>query len=195
MDAPLGREVGNANEVIESIETLKGHGPADLELLSVMLAARMLVLAGVAPTAADAESRVRQALASGAGVEVFRKIIAHQGGDPAVIDDYRRLPSAPDEHRITASRGGTVAELHAERVGRAAVALGAGRATLDDAIDHGVGITVVAPQGTEVKAGDTVLLVHHRGRGLADALPLLDAAVRIGDRAQPERALIVEEVK
>ena len=196
MDAPLGRAVGNANEVIESIETLKGRGPADLELLSVTLAARMLVLAGVAADIRDAEGRVRTALTSGAGLEAFRRIIEHQGGDPRVVDDYTRMPAAPDEHRVTATRSGIVMGLAAERIGRAAVALGAGRATLDAAIDHGVGITVVAPPGIVVSAGDTVLLVNHRGgRGLSEALLLLGEAVTIGDSPPAEGPLVVDEVR
>jgi pyrimidine-nucleoside phosphorylase len=196
MDAPLGRAVGNANEIIESIETLKGEGPEDLESLSVQLAARMLVLAGIASTESDAEAAVRRALASGAALEVFRRIIENQGGDPAVVDDYSRLPSAPDEHRVPAPRAGYVTELRAEHVGRAAVALGAGRARLDDVIDHGVGIQVQAPPGTEVRQGDAVLLVRHRGgRGLKEALPLLEEAVVIAADRPARRPLVVETVK
>ena len=196
MDAPLGREVGNANEVIESIETLKGQGPADLEYLSVLLAARMLVLAGVAATREAAEESVRRALASGSGVEAFRRIIEHQGGDARVIDDYRRLPHAPDEHRVAAPRSGTVTSLDAESVGRAAVALGAGRGTLADAVDPGAGITIVAPPGATVSAGDPVLILHHRGgRGLDEALPLLDEAIGIGDGPFDAPALVVEEIR
>ena len=162
MDAPLGREVGNASEVIESIETLKGSGPAELEQLSVLLAARMLVVAGVASDDADAETRVRAAIASGTGVEKLRQIIEHQGGDPRVIDDYARLPSAPDVEVVTAPRSGFVTGLEAENVGRAAVALGAGRERLEDVIDHGVGITVVAAPGMRGAIG---------GRGPADSPP------------------------
>jgi pyrimidine-nucleoside phosphorylase len=195
MDDPLGRAVGNANEVIESIETLKGRGPADLEGLSVLLAARMLVLAGLAADTVDAETRIRRALDSGDGVEAFRRIIAHQGGNPAVIDDYSLLPLAPDEHAVTAGRAGVVTGLAAESVGRAAVALGAGRATLDDAIDHGVGITVAAPPGTEVRAGDAVFIVRHRGgRGLAEAAPLLEDAIAIDDGRPSEQPVLLEFV-
>ncbi len=196
MDAPLGRAVGNANEVIESLETLKGQGPGDVELLSVMLAARMLVLAGVAADTTDGERRVRAALRSGAGLDAFRRIIEHQGGDPRVVDDYAGLPSSPDEHRITAARTGIVTALHAEQVGRAAVCLGAGRATLDDAIDHGVGVMVVAPPGTAVQAGETVLLVQHRGgRGLAEALPLLEDAIGIGEAVPPDVPLMLDTIE
>jgi pyrimidine-nucleoside phosphorylase len=194
MDAPLGRAVGNASEVIESLETLKGHGPPDVESLSVFLAARMLVLAGLAGED-GAEAQVRRALASGAGLETLRRIIANQGGNPTVVDDYSLLPSAPDEHRVSAPRGGYVGGLHAEQIGRAAVALGAGRATLEDRIDHGVGIEVVSGPGAPVKTGDTVLLIRHRaGRGLAEAVPLAQAAIRIDDGAPELRPLVLERV-
>ena len=195
MDAPLGRQVGNASEVIESIETLKGSGPADLEQLSVLLAARMLVVAGVVRDEADAESRVRGAIASGAGVEKLRQVIARQGGDPRVIDDYSRLPSTPDRDVIAAPRSGFVAAVEAESVGRAAVALGAGRGRLDDVIDHGVGITVIAPPGTEVREGDRVMEIQHRGgRGLEAARALLQGAVRIADAPPIVPPIVVDRV-
>ena len=194
MDAPLGRAVGNASEVIESLETLKGHGPPDVESLSIFLAARMLVLAGLAGED-GAEAQVRGALASGAGLETLRRIIANQGGNPEVVDDYSLLPSAPDEHRISAPRGGYVVGLHAEHIGRAAVALGAGRARLEDRIDPGVGIEIVNAAGAPVKTGDTVLLIRHRGgRGLAEAVRLAQAAVRIDDGAPELRPLVLERV-
>ena len=116
MDAPLGRAVGNALEVIECIEALKGRGPPDLVDVSVELAARMLVLGGVAADRADAERRVRGAIASGAGLERFRRIIENQGGDPRVVDDYARLPSAPDRHVVGgAARGYVTARRRAGR--------------------------------------------------------------------------------
>src|SRR5262249_5433580 len=99
MDAPLGRAVGNALDVIECVETLKGRGPADLEALSVTLAARVLRLGGGAATVAEAETKIRAALTSGRGLEKFRAVIAQQGGDPRVVDDYSRLPAAPHRTR------------------------------------------------------------------------------------------------
>jgi len=195
MEAPLGRAVGNASEVVESIETLKGAGPEDLERLSVLLAARMLIIAGIARDEVDAEARVRRAIASGSGVEKFRQIIENQGGDPHVIDDYGRLPSAPDHESVAAPREGYVATLDAEMVGRAAVALGAGRSRLDDVIDHGVGIAVLIPLGTGVRAGDRVLEIHHRnGRGLDVATTLLRQAIRISDGPPAASPLIVDRV-
>jgi pyrimidine-nucleoside phosphorylase len=196
MDAPLGRMVGNSLEVIEAVETLKGRGPADLEGLSVLLASRMLIAARVEPDEASAEAAVRKALDSGAGLEKLRRIIEFQGGDPAIIDDYDRLPSAPDRHPVPAPRSGYVTALHAERIGRAAVALGAGRGKLDDVIDPGVGIEVFALPGSRVETGEPVLMVHHRGgRGLEHAAPLLTAAVEIGAAAPSLRPLVVDRIR
>ncbi|MBP6715962.1 MAG: thymidine phosphorylase [Acidobacteria bacterium] len=194
MDTPLGRAVGNANEVIESIETLKGRGPKDLEDLSVQLAARMLVLAGATPDGAEAERRVRQALTSGAGVEVFRGIIEEQGGDPRVIDDYALLPGATDRLDIVAPRDGFIGELDAELVGRGAVVLGAGRERVDSIIDPGVGIEIRRVLGDAVRAGDVVMTVAFNDRESCDqARGLLEDAIKIAD-APPPVAPIVREV-
>jgi len=195
MHAPLGRAVGNALEIVESIETLKGRGPEDLESLSVEFAARMLVLSGVERDLGFATDRVRRALASGAGVEKLREIIRNQGGDPAVIDDYAKLPTAPDRDVVAAPRDGFVTALGAEAVGRAAVLLGAGRDRLDAAVDPAVGFTIAAPVGTRVKRGDPVVEVHHRGgRGLAEARHLVESALAIEDVAAPPRPLILDRI-
>ena len=194
MDAPLGTHVGNASEVIECLEVLKGRGPADTRDLSVLLAVRMLLVAGLAADEIEAQQRVRTALDSGAGLEVFRAIVENQGGDPRVVDDYARLPLAPDEDRLVAPADGYVA-LESEGIGRAAVTLGAGRAALDDIVDPGVGIEILSPAGTGVRAGDGVLLVRHRGgRGLAEARRLLHTAVTIGEAAPMERPLVLERI-
>ena len=194
MDAPLGTHVGNASEVIECLEVLKGRGPDDTRDLSVSLAARMLVLAGVEQDPSEAERRVRDAITSGAGLEVFRAIVQNQGGDPHAVDNYALLPLAPDEYRVTAPADGYVS-LESESIGRAAVALGAGRATLADVVDAGVSVEIVARAGTRVRAGDTVLLVRHRaGRGLDHARPLLQNAVSITEAAVAERPLVLERI-
>jgi pyrimidine-nucleoside phosphorylase len=195
MDAPLGRAVGNANEVVESIETLKGRGPADLERLSVTLAARMLVLAQLSASMADAEIRVRRALDSGAGLEAFRNMVAQQGGDPRIVDDYSRLPSAPATHTVRAPRGGYLRSLDAFCVGRASMVLGAGRLTAADTIDAGVGLTVRAAPGDRLEAGDPVLDLHYRDEGrLAEALRLAALAVEIGDEPLPGLPLIIDDI-
>ena len=196
MDAPLGRAVGNALEIVESIETLKGNGPEDLESLSVEFAARMVVLSGAERSREAATARVREALRSGAGVEKLRAIIANQGGDPNVVDDYARLPSAPDRDVLTSPKDGFVAAMRAEAVGRAAVGLGAGRDRLDATIDPAVGVLIKAPVGTRVQAGDPVVEIHHRaGRGLADARRLLESAIVVADAAPTTRALVLDRIE
>ena len=196
MDAPLGRAVGNALEIIESIETLKGRGPADLESLSVEFAARMLALSGVEQDLARATLRVRTALSSGAGVEKLREIIQNQGGDPKAVDDYGRLPRAPDRDVVAAARDGVVVAMRAEAVGRAAAGLGAGRDRLDAAIDPAVGFMVVAPVGTRVRAGDPIVEIHHRaGHGVAEARRLLESAIDIGDVPVAARPLVLDRIQ
>jgi pyrimidine-nucleoside phosphorylase len=182
--------------VIESIETLKGRGPKDLEQLSVRLAARMLVLAGVEPTTEAAETRVREAIASGAGVEKFRQIIAWQGGDPEVVDDYDRLPGAPLRHVVKAPRGGFLASLDAELIGRATMALGAGRQRVEDAVDLGVGAMLDAVPGDRLAAGDPILTLHVRDEDtLPAALALVNEAVVITDDPVSAGSVFLDEVR
>jgi pyrimidine-nucleoside phosphorylase len=196
MDAPLGRAVGNALEVVECVETLKGRGPKDLEELSLLLAARMVLLAGLAGSAAEAGARVREALASGAGVEKWREIVAHQGGDPKTVDDYSRMPSVTTRRMVTAGRPGYLSVLDAELVGRATMVLGAGRAKVDDAVDPAVGAMVVARPGDELAAGDPILELHYRREAdLAPALELVARAIQISDEPPTVLPLVVEEVK
>jgi pyrimidine-nucleoside phosphorylase len=195
MDTPLGRAVGNALEVIECLEVLKGRGPADLIDVSVELTSRMLVLGGVAADPASAARQVRGAIASGAGLERFRQIIERQGGDPRVADDYARLPSVAHRHVIAAPRGGFLTRLDAESVGRASVSLGAGRDQVADAVDPAVGIMVKAVVGDELREGDPILELHYRDTAkLQHAIERASTAIDIGDTRPAARPLIVGEV-
>jgi pyrimidine-nucleoside phosphorylase len=195
MDAPLGRSVGNALEVVESIETLKGNGPPDLTELSVLLAARMVKLAGLAADDAEADRTVRGALASGAGLEVFRNCVEEQGGDPRVVDDYTRLPTAPRRMAVVAPRSGYVAEMAAGAVGVACMVLGAGRERAEDAVDHAVGVVCRARPGDRVQAGEVLYDVHYRSTArLLAAVPLLEESVRIADDPPPASPLVLEEI-
>jgi pyrimidine-nucleoside phosphorylase len=195
MHAPLGRAVGNALEVIECLDVLKGHGPADLVEVSLELTARMLVLGGVASDRADGAARARAAIESGAGLERFRRIIEHQGGDPRVVDDYTRLPSVGDRHVVRAQHPGYVTSIDAELVGRASVALGAGRDRVQDPVDPAVGIMVLAKPGDPISAGDGVLELHYRDRARLKSAEVLAArAIGVGDTPPPVQPLIVGEV-
>jgi pyrimidine-nucleoside phosphorylase len=195
METPLGRAVGNALEVIECLEVLKGRGPADLIEVSVALAARMLVLGRAASDRADGERRVRAAIGSGAGLERFRQIIETQSGDPRVVDDYARFPAAPERHVVEAARDGFVTRIDAALVGRASVALGAGRDRVEDPVDPAVGILVEAKPGDAVHAGDRVLEIHYRDRARLDrALALIARAIDVGDARPAAMPFIVGEV-
>jgi pyrimidine-nucleoside phosphorylase len=196
METPLGQAVGNALEVIECLDVLKGGGPNDLIEVSTELTARMLLLAGVATDRADAEQQVVNAISSGAGLERFRRIVEQQGGDPRVVDDYRRLPSVPGRHVVAASQSGFVTRLDAELVGRASVALGAGRDRVEDTVDPAVGIMVIAKPGDEVSDGDAIVELHYRDEArLSAAVQLVTQAIAIGDERPVQRRLIVGEVR
>ena len=192
MDVPLGRAVGNAVEIAECIEVLKGTGPADLTALVVRLATRMVRLAEKAATDEEAEAKVRSALASGAGLEKLRALITGQGGDPAVVDDTSRLPAAKSVHRLKAESSGYVTALDALLVGRAAVALGAGRDKKGDAVDLAAGIMLFKKPGEAVSAGDTLMeLRYNDGSRLNAAIALAGQAAVIGDKAPPEQGLVM----
>jgi pyrimidine-nucleoside phosphorylase len=195
MHAPLGRAVGNALEVIECFEVLKGRGAKDLIDLSVELTARMLVLGRVASDRTDGERRARAAIASGEGLERFRRIIETQGGDPYVVDDYNRLPHATERRVMKAPRPGYLTSLDAESVGKASVLLGAGRDRVQDPVDPAVGIMILVKPGEEVRAGDPLLELHYRDRSRLEAAEsLVSRAIVIGDERPPAQPLIVGEV-
>ena len=192
MDVPLGRAVGNAVEIAECIEVLKGSGPPDLTALVVRLAGRMVRLAEQAASDDEAEAKVRSTLASGAALDKLRAMITWQGGDPAVVDDPRRLPTAKSVQAITAERAGYVTALDALLVGRGAVALGAGRDKKGDAVDPAAGIMLLKKPGDAVSAGDTLMeLRYNDGSRLDAAVALARQAAVIDDHAPPEQPLVM----
>jgi pyrimidine-nucleoside phosphorylase len=195
MDVPLGQAVGNALEVIECLEVLKGRGPEDLKTLSLRLAAGMLHLGGVAGTAEEAEGKIQAALASGRGLEKFRQIIAQQGGDPRVVDDFGRFPAAPHRAVFRAERSGYLTVLDAELIGRATMVLGAGRDRVEDVVDPAVGAVVFAKPGDPVRAGDAILELHYRDAArLEPALHLVGRACRLGDAPPDPQPLLLDTV-
>lgn len=195
MDTPLGLAVGNALEIIECIEVLKGGGPPDLTALCELLAARMLVLAGVEADEEAARVRVRRSLDDGSALERFRMIIEAQGGDARVIDDYARLPSAANREVLTAPRDGFVTAIHADLIGHASVTLGAGRARVDSVIDPGVGFLLRRRPGDPVKTGDAVLEVHYNDVArLAGAVALAREAIEIGEAPGRHAELVLARI-
>ena len=191
MEQPLGRTVGNALEIAECVETLQGKGPADLETLSVELAAWMLSLVGAPASLDAARARVREALSSGAGLKKFQEIIGLQGGDPRVCDDVSRLPRAAETVELRAESAGRVAGIACRAVGTAAMLLGAGRETVDSTIDPGVGLVLRKKVGDAVAPGEPLATVHVNDRGrLDEALAMLRRAIRVGPEAPPPRPLV-----
>ena len=191
MDQPLGRTVGNALEIAESVETLKGQGPKDLEDLSVELAAWMLSLAGAEASLEAARARVRGVLRSGAGLAKFREVIELQGGDPKVCDDPRHLPAAAEKIDLRAETGGRVARIACRAVGHAAMLLGAGRETVDSRIDPAVGLVLHKKVGDAVGKGEPLLTLHvNDRRQLDEATRMLRDAIRIEREAAAPGPLI-----
>ncbi|MEI6241427.1 MAG: thymidine phosphorylase, partial [Planctomycetia bacterium] len=198
MDEPLGRTVGNALEVRESIACLRGDGPADLMEVSLELAAEMLLLGGVASDLAAARDRCRRVIADGSALERFRRVIAAQGGEPRVCDDPDGvLPRAREVTPFRADRAGFITHLAAWPVGQASMLLGAGRETVTSRIDPAAGIVLVRCTGDAVAAGDVIAQLHHdpaRAASVPAALELLRGACTIGPQAQARRPLVIDRL-
>jgi len=191
MSQPLGRTVGNSLEIAESVETLKGRGPKDLESLSLELAAWMLFLGGVAPALEQARVKVRDALASGAGLRKFQEVIALQGGDPRVCDDPGLLPRARETVDLKAPADGRVSRIACRAVGHAAMLLGAGRETVESRVDPAVGVVLHKKVGDLVIAGEPLMTLHvNDRRRLDEALAILRGAVELAQEAPAATPLI-----
>jgi thymidine phosphorylase len=196
MDAPLGRSVGNALEIRECLDLLRGGGPRDLVALVTRLAARMVLLGGRQPDEPAALRAVSDAIRSGAALDVFRRMVEHQGGDARVVDDPGLLPTAPAMATVRADRGGRVAAIKAMAIGRASHALGAGRSRVGEAIDHAVGARLLVDRGDDVRPGDAFVELHHRdGRGLEAATTLCREALVFDDGARSTYDRIIGEVR
>jgi pyrimidine-nucleoside phosphorylase len=185
MEAPIGRTIGNALEIRESIEVLRGGGPVDTRELTHVLGAEMLVLAGAAPDQAAGRARIEKVLADGSALEVFAKVVAAQGGDPRVCENPGSvLPRAKSRDELSLPPG-RIASIDSEALGIAALVLGAGRRTKEDAIDPAAGLVVDAYPGELVEAGAPPQIVLHHNLQAGDA--------RIAQaREMIERAFVIE---
>jgi pyrimidine-nucleoside phosphorylase len=196
MDAPLGRAVGNALEIRECVETLEGRGPADLEALCLVLAARMLHLGGAAPSPDAAGDLARAALASGRALERFRNVVERQGGDPRIVEDTHRLPASPVVETVVAGRAGFIREMRADDVGAASVLLGAGRDRVDAVVDPAAGILLRARVGDRVAAGEPIAELHLGAGGrVAEARARFTQGVVIGDDAPAGQPLVLDVIR
>ena len=193
MEEPLGFMIGNALEVRESIAILRGQGPADTTELTYELGAEMLVLGKAASSLLAARQKLTAAVASGAGLELFGRLIEAQHGDRRVIDDPARLPTAPQRTPVTARRSGFVASIDAFALGMAAVHLGAGRTRAEDPVDPRVGFELRIRRGQSVRAGDELAIVHHVGTSDgAEAAARVTTAIVVADDPPAAAPLIIE---
>ncbi|PKQ16045.1 MAG: thymidine phosphorylase [Actinobacteria bacterium HGW-Actinobacteria-7] len=184
MDQPLGMAVGNALEVREAVETLRGEGPQELTELCIALGAKMLVMGRVASDEAEGRRRCEAAFADGRALDTFRRWIAAQGGNAKVADDLTLLKLAPHVREVRTAATGFVAGFDAEGIGRAAMMLGAGRATTDDAIDLGAGLQMHVRVGSRLEPGSLLCTMYASDAALFDdAQRRFHAAVRLSDVA------------
>jgi pyrimidine-nucleoside phosphorylase len=195
MDQPLGLAVGNAVESIESFEVLKGRGPADIRELTLALGAEMLVLGGVAADQAAGRARIARALDDGTALERMRRCVAAQGGDPRACDDYGRMPQPRRRAPVAAPGSGFVAGIDAEAVGVAAMRLGAGRLTKEDAVDPAVGILLHKKLGDRVERGEPLATLLMNDLGPEPAEAMVRAAYTIAEAPPPARPLILGEIR
>jgi thymidine phosphorylase len=198
MDRVLGRNVGNALEVVEAVKYLKGEGTRDPRLheVTMALAGEMVVLGGLAPDAVAGRVQAEAVLADGRAAEVFARMVGALGGPADFLEHSARyLAHASVIWPCNAERSGHVAGMDARQVGIAVVALGGGRAHADDAIDPSVGLTDVIDVGAPIRAGSPLCIVHAASDADADqAIEILQRAIRIEDGAPAERPTIVDRI-
>lgn len=182
MNQPLGITAGNAIEVIEAAEALKGSGASDLMEVTLELCVRILLLTGTCDNRKDGLHKLQSHIDSGRAFERFQQMVECQGGDPASLDDPDRLPTASITETITASDSGFLSEVSAEQIGKAVILLGGGRSRTEDRVDHAVGITQLAKVGDHISKGDRLctVLANEPGR-LDEAMKMLRRAFRFSE--------------
>jgi pyrimidine-nucleoside phosphorylase len=191
MDRPLGRKIGNALEIAESVELLTGGGPSDLREITVALGGAMLVLGGKADDDVEGRRRIEQAIADRTGLERFRHLIQAQGGDPSILDDPTRLPRAPIIEEVTAEADGFITDLDPRILGEAIIDLGGGRRRVEDTVDPAVGFDLARTLGDAVRRGEPLATIHAADReAFAAAEAGLRRAFRIGPQPSLHRPLI-----
>ncbi|AFM42206.1 thymidine phosphorylase [Desulfosporosinus acidiphilus SJ4] len=193
MSQPLGHEVGNANEVKEAIEILKGQGAEDETVVALTLASYMTVLGGAFDDFDTAYTELSQILKTGRAVEKFKELIEIQGGNSKVVDNPSLLPQSKYHTEIKALSDGYVSAIDAEKIGITAMLLGAGRKEKEDPIDYSAGVTMVKKVGDKVNVGDTIGILHTNSEGHEEAVDLFNKAY-VFSKIMPESHQYIYEV-
>jgi pyrimidine-nucleoside phosphorylase len=195
MDQPLGNMIGNALEVVEVVEVLRGGGPEDLRELCLELAGWMLQLGGVSDTVAEGRQQSDKLLSSGKALDTFRRMVELQGGEPRVVDDTKRLPQAPHTATISSATDGYLASVQSEQVGTACVILGGGRERKEDSVDPAVGIVLHKKVGDRVSAGEPLATIHYNAETKAvRARQLLEESFQIADAPADKKRPLIHRV-
>jgi pyrimidine-nucleoside phosphorylase len=195
MDRPLGRACGNALEVEEAIQALRGEGPADLMQVTYALGAEMLMLAGVSPDRGSAIRAMKEAISSGAAARRFELLIEAQGGNPGVVEDPSTLPQAEACEIFSAPRRGFIARVEPRAIGRGIIEMGGGRMTIEDTVDPSVGFVITARAGDWVEPGEPVATIFARDRaGVEQGRHALRSAIQIAEEADAPLPLISHRV-
>jgi pyrimidine-nucleoside phosphorylase/thymidine phosphorylase len=195
MDQPLGNMIGNALEVVEVVDVLRGGGPQDLRDLCIELAGWMLHLGGVSKTVAEGKQESAKLLASGKALDRFRKMVELQGGDPRVIDDPKGLPQARHSRQVLSAKNGYISSMRCEQIGTACVILGGGRERKEDSVDPAVGIVLHRKVGDRVAAGESIATIYYNsGSRIAHAQQLLEESCRINDSPPTEKMPLIRQV-
>lgn len=195
MDQPLGNMIGNALEVIEVVDVLRGGGPEDLRELCLELAGWMLHLGGVSATVAAGRQKSAALISSGKALETFRQMVALQGGDARIIDDLRRLPQARHTMLVSSAATGYLASMQCEQIGAACVILGGGRERKEDSVDPSVGIVLHKKVGDRVARGEALATIHYNDEAqAARAQQMIEASCVVTDSASPEKRPLIHRV-
>lgn len=184
MSQPLGRAIGNALELQEAIDTLKGEGPEDLTELVLTLGSQMVVLAQKAKDLDEARGMLQEVIDNGKALEKFKTFLSNQGGDASVVDDPSKLPTAQYQFELPAKRSGVVSEMIANEIGIASMMLGAGRQTKEDVIDLAVGLVLNKKVGDRVEEGESLLTIYANSEDVEQVKQKLYDNITISDHAE-----------
>ena len=195
MDQPLGNMIGNALEVVEVVDVLRGRGPEDLRELCLELAGWMLHLGGVSKTVAEGKQQSEKLIFSGKALDKFRQMIELQGGDPRVIDDAKRLPQAQHTMPVASARAGCIASMQCEQIGTACVILGGGRERKEDSVDPAVGIVLHKKVGDRIAAGEPLATIYYNAEArAARARQLIETSCLISDSAPATKRPLIHKI-